>query len=169
MSKMREPRIAKLTINMGVGEGGEAISKAESVVKELTNSKPVRTIAKTTVPGFGLRKAQQIGCKVTLRDAKAVEVLKKALGAADNVLNPKNFDNRGNFSFGVAEHIEIEGMKYDPKVGIFGMDVSVTMERPGYRVARRRKTPKKIPKEHVLTKEESIKYMQEKFGVTISE
>lgn len=169
MSKMRAPVVAKVTLNMGVGEAGERISKAEEVIKQLTSGKPVRTIAKATVPGFGVRKQQQIGCKITLRKGPAEKVLKRTLGAVDNTLSPKNFDARGNFSFGVAEHIEIDGMKYDPKIGIFGMDVCVTMERPGYRISHRRCMSKRIPKTHLLTKEESMKFIQEKYGVSISE
>ncbi len=164
---MREIRIEKVTVNMGVGEGGERLAKAEKLLEEITGQKPVRTFAKVTNQTFGIRKGMPIGCKVTLRKAKAEEFLKKAFAAIDYKIKKESFDNEGNLSFGIKEHIDIPGMKYDPKVGIFGMDVCITMERPGHRVKRRRIKREKIPHNHRVTKEESIEFFKNKFNVKV--
>ncbi|RLG58704.1 MAG: 50S ribosomal protein L5 [Candidatus Hydrothermarchaeota archaeon] len=166
---MREIRIEKVTVNMGVGEGGEKLAKAEKLLEEITGQKPVRTYAKVTNQTFGIRKGMPIGCKVTLRKAKAEEFLKKAFAAVDNKIKKESFDREGNLSFGIREHIDIPGMKYDPKVGIFGMDVCVTMERPGYRVKRRRIQKRKIPHSHRVTREESIAFFEKEFNIKVNE
>jgi len=166
---MREIRIEKVTVNMGVGEGGEKLAKAEKLLEEITGQKPVRTYAKVTNQTFGIRKGMPIGCKVTLRKAKAEEFLKKAFAAVDNKIKKESFDREGNLSFGIREHIDIPGMKYDPKVGIFGMDVCVTMERPGYRVKRRRIQKRKIPYSHRVTREESIAFFEKEFNIKVNE
>ena len=170
MSRMREPRISKVTLNIGVGEAGERLAKAETVLKQVTDSslKPVRTEARSTIPGLGVRKREQIGCKLTLRGGKAVSFLKNALNALDNTLNESNIDSLGNFSFGIKEHIDMQGIKYDPNIGIFGMDVSIAMERPGYRVSRRARQKSHISKKHLLTKNDTIEYLKKEFGVNFS-
>ncbi len=71
--------------------------------------------------------------------------------------------------FGIKEHIEIPGTKYDPALGIVGMDVVGTLERPGYGIKRRRIRSSPIGKSHQITKEEAIKFVVEKFGVQIKE
>jgi len=163
-----EPKVTKVVLNIGVGESGDTLNKAEDVLKQLTDRKPVRTKSRSTIPTFGIRKNQELGCKVTLRGKEADEFLKKAFEVVENNLNEKNFDNNGNFSFGIKEHIDIKGVQYDPNIGIFGMDVCITVEMPGYRVARRRVHRSKIAKHHRLTKEGSIKFVKEKYGVNVS-
>jgi len=164
---MRKIRIEKVTVNMGVGEGGDKLAEAEKLLEKITGQKPIRTFAKVTNQTFGIRKGVPIGCKVTLRRAKAEEFLKKAFEAVENRVKNGNFDKEGNLSFGIDEHIDIPGMKYDPKVGIFGMDVCVTMERPGYRVKRRKIQKKKIPQNHRVTKEESMAFFENKFNIKV--
>lgn len=168
-NKMREIRIAKVTVNMGVGEAGEKLAKAESVLEMLTNQKPVRTIAKKTIQPFGIRKKQPIGVKVTMCGNNKYEFLKKAFDAVDYKIKASSFDLNGNFSFGIKEHIDFPKVKYDPNIGIFGMDVCVELERPGYRVKRRKIKNTKIGKKHKITKEEAMEYIKSKFGVEIVE
>lgn len=64
-----------------------------------------------------------------------------------------------------AEHIDIPGVKYNPDIGIFGMNVSVTFEKPGYRIHKRKIQNKRIPQRHRITKEETMKYMKDNFNV----
>ncbi|MCE5213185.1 MAG: 50S ribosomal protein L5 [Methanobacterium sp.] len=167
MNPMEEVKIAKATINIGVGEGGEKLARAEKLLNSITSQKPVRTYSKVTNPEFGIRKGQPIACKVTLRDQKADEAIKLILNGIGNKLGTKQFDNQGNVSFGIEEHIDIPGMRYDPDIGIFGMNVSVTFEKPGYRIKRRKIQQKKIPQKHQVTSEETMEFMQEKFKVTV--
>ncbi|MHC1601513.1 MAG: 50S ribosomal protein L5, partial [Candidatus Nezhaarchaeales archaeon] len=123
--------------------------------------------AKKTIKEFGIRKGENIACVVTLMKDKAVEFLKKALEAVDYKIKRSSFDEYGNFSFGIKEHISLPGVKYDPMLGIFGFDVCVTIERPGYRVMKRRRKKSDIGKNHRVTREESIKFVQEFLGVKI--
>lgn len=165
---MEEVKIAKATVNIGVGEGGEKLARAEKLLINITDQKPVRTFSKVTNPEFGIRKGQPIACKVTLRDEKAIKAIKLVLDGVGNRLKPTQFDKQGNVSFGIEEHIEIPGMRYDPDIGIFGMNVSITFEKPGYRIKRRRIQQKKIPKKHQVTPEETREFMKEKFQVKIT-
>jgi len=167
MNPMEEVKIAKATVNIGVGEGGEALVRAEKLLTSMTNQKSVRTYSKVTNPEFGIRKGQPIACKVTLRGEKAKNAIKMVLDGIGNKLKAKQFDNQGNVSFGIEEHIDIPGMRYDPDIGIFGMNVSITFEKPGYRIKRRRIQRKKIPNKHKVVKEESMEFMKEKFKVKI--
>jgi large subunit ribosomal protein L5 len=167
MNPMEEVKIAKATINIGVGEGGEKLARAEKLITTITNQKPVRTYSKVTNPEFGIRKGQPIACKVTLRDVKAFDAVQMVLDGVGNQLKPSQFDNQGNVSFGIEEHIDIPGMRYDPDIGIFGMNVSITFEKPGYRIKRRKIQRKKIPKKHQVTPEETREFMQKKFQVKI--
>lgn len=166
---MRGLRIGKVTVNMGVGEGGERLAKAETLLGAITAQKPIKTLAKMTEPSFGIRKGLPIGCKVTLRKDKAENFLKKALEAVEYRIQKTSFDDYGNVSFGIKEHIDIPGVKYDPNVGIFGMDVSINIERPGYRVMRRKILKKKISKSHHVGREEAIKFLEEKYKVNFEE
>ncbi len=166
---LTQPRIEKVTVNIGVGEAGERLKKAETVLINLTNRKPVQTLARKTNKDLGIRKGMPIGCKVTLRGKAAEEFLKKALETRNNKIGEYAFDDQGNFSFGIPDHTLFKDQKYDPEIGIFGMDVCVTMEKPGYRVKRRRLRRSRIPKHHRVTREETIRFMQEKFNVEVVE
>ncbi len=162
-------KIAKVTINIGVGESGERLDKAVQLVEKLTGQKPVKTKSKHRIPTWGIRKKQPIGVKVTLRGQKAMDFLKMALEAKDNVLKADNFDDNGNFAFGIHEYIDLPGIKYDPDIGLFGFDVCVTMEKDGYRIAKRKRQKRKLPQRHKLTKDEAIEWVQENLGVKVVE
>ena len=167
MNVMSKPRIQKATVNIGVGEGGEKLTRAENLLVSLVDQTPVRTYSKVTNPEFGIRKKQPIACKVTLRGEKAEKMISMALNGIENRIKASQFDQEGNVSFGIREHIDIPGVRYDPDIGIFGMDICITMEKPGHRIKDRRLRPKKIPKSQRVTKEESMELMKEKFNVTI--
>lgn len=169
MNPMEEVVISKATLNIGVGESGERLSRAMNLLSELTGQEPVKTFSKVTNPEFGIRKNQPIACKVTLRGEKANKAIKMVLDGIGNNLRERQFDDQGNVSFGIAEHIDIPGIRYDPDIGIFGMNVSVTFEKPGYRIKRRKIQQKKIPKRHMVKKEETIKYMEDKFQVNVNQ
>lgn len=169
LNPMRTLRITKVTVNMGVGEGGERLAKAEALLESLTKQRPVKTIANSTDPAFGIRKGMPIGCKVTLRKNKAEDFLKKALDAVEHKIKETGFDAQGNVSLGIKEHIDIPGVRYEPNVGIFGMDVSLTIERPGYRIKRRKISKKKISKHHQVGRDEAIKFLQEQYQINLEE
>lgn len=164
---MQKPVIEKVVVNIGVGESGEKLIKAETLLQVLTGKKPVRTVTSHKIPAWGLRKDEAIGCKITLRGEVANEILERLLYAKDLKIKESSFDAHGNLSFGIGEYIDIRDMKYDPEIGIFGMDVCVTIKRPGFRVTRRKRAKSRISKSEYVTKEESIQLMKEKFGVEI--
>jgi large subunit ribosomal protein L5 len=164
---MLKPRIEKVVVNLNVGKSGEPLEKASKVLKELTNQTPVKKKAKKTIRDFGLRKGEAIACVVTLRRQPAIDFLKKVLPVVDNQISRSSFDRQGNFAFGIKEHIEIAGVKYDPDVGIFGMDVCVSVNRPGNRVKIRRKHKNQVGSKHLLTPEESVIFIKQTLGVEI--
>jgi len=163
---MKRINIAKIVVNIGVGKSGEPIERAKNALEELTGKKPTSRGAKENVRDFGIHKGEPIGAIVTLRKDDAFEFLKRVLESKRNVLNAASFDPFGNISLGIHEHIDIPGTKYNPDIGIFGMDVCVSLTRPGYRISKKR-NPKKIGKSHRISKDESIKFFKEKFGVEV--
>ena len=169
MSLMQKPRIEKLTLNIGAGKDQTKLEKGIVLIKKITGIEPVKTITNKRIPAWGLRPGLPIGCKLTLRKQKAAELLKRLLEAQNNKLLIQNFDDAGNISFGIAEYIDIPGVSYDPKIGVFGLQVCVTLEKPGYRIKRRKLEKKKIPKKHKVSKQEAIDFMQKKFGINVGE
>ncbi|HLE07343.1 MAG TPA: 50S ribosomal protein L5 [archaeon] len=164
---MREIRIDKVVLNIGCGEAGEKLDRAKKLFESLTKKKIVttHTHGRTT---FGMAKGRPIGVKITLRGKDAVEFLKRALDAVDFKLSPKVFDSQGNFSFGVHEHIHLPGVKYDPDIGIFGMDVCVRLERRGYRVGRKR-ISSRVGKAHRINTSEAAAWAEKNLGIKIIE
>jgi large subunit ribosomal protein L5 len=167
--KMRVIRVDKAVINIGVGESGDKLVKAQKVLQMLTKRKPVETISKTTNKDLNIRKKQPIGCKVTIRGGEAEEFIRKALWVKDNKIFNYSFDPQGNFSFGIPDYTEFEGMKYDPEIGVFGMDVTVTLSRAGRRVAIRRRAPGRLHPRHRITREEGIEFVKNAFKVEVIE
>jgi large subunit ribosomal protein L5 len=164
---MRTPKVEKVTVHMSVGESGKKLSNAEMIMQTITGQKPVRNFAQKTLPAFGIKKGEAIGCKVTLRGAKAEKFLNTAFAIKEKTLNLKSFDKSGNFAFGIEEHTDFPGLEYDPDIGIYGMDVLVSIERPGYRIKRRKAQQQEIPIGHKLTKDDSIAFLNSKYGVEV--
>ncbi|MFB6155634.1 MAG: 50S ribosomal protein L5 [Haloferacaceae archaeon] len=164
---MREPRIEKVVVHMGVGEGGRELAKAEDILEEITGQRSVRTQAKRTIQEFGVRQGDPIGAKVTLRDEQAREFLETALPLV--TLSRTQFDETGNFSFGVEEHTDFPSQEYDPQIGIYGLDVTVNLVRPGYRVTKRDKASGTIPSSHRLTVDDAVTFLESNFDVTVAE
>ena len=164
---MRNIKVEKITLNIGIGEPGEKLEKAKTLLTTISGCKPVITTAKDRIPTWGLRPGLQIATKVTLRGEKAVALLKRLLQAKGNALKESSFDKFGNFSFGIPEYIDIPGVEYDIKIGIIGLETAITLERPGYRIKKRRLRKTKIPTRHLISKEESMNFMKEKFNVVI--
>jgi len=164
---MRRIVIGKVVVNMAVGESGERLANAAKVLEELTGQKPSFRKARKTIKEFGIKRGENIACMVTLRGRRAYEFLKKALEAVNFTIKESSIDRHGNFAFGVREHIHLPGVKYDPSIGIFGFDVIVALERPGYRVARRRRKRSKIGRNHRVTREEAKEFLEKVLGVKV--
>jgi large subunit ribosomal protein L5 len=164
---MLTPKVEKVTVHMSVGESGKKLSNAEMIMEKITGQKPVRNYAKKTLPAFSIKKDEAIGCKVTLRGEKAEKFLTTSLAIVDKHLNAKSFDKTGNFAFGIEEHTDFPGMEYNPEIGIYGMDVIVCIERPGYRIKRRKAQQHEIPTDHKLTRDDAMAFMSSKYGVEV--
>ncbi|MFH1445404.1 MAG: 50S ribosomal protein L5 [Nanoarchaeota archaeon] len=165
---MKQIKIEKITINRGVGEAGPGIEKAQKMLQMITGNKKVVVTKTHKRNTFGVAKGRPIGVKTTVRGKDAKVLLEKLLGESEKMIKPSSFDNQGNFSFGIHEYINIPGVRYDPDIGILGMDVCVTLERPGFRVKKRR-LKNKIGRSHRITKEESIEFAKKELGVKLIE
>ncbi|HLC56554.1 MAG TPA: 50S ribosomal protein L5 [Candidatus Nanoarchaeia archaeon] len=166
---MRSIKITKVTLNIGVGKPGDQLDKSIKLLQKISNKKPVTTKTLKRIPTWGLRPNLQIGTKVTLRGAEAEQLLLRLLQAVENKLKPASFDSFGNFAFGIHEYIDIPGVEYDVDIGIIGLEVAVTLERPGFRIKRRRLLRRRIPMRHRITREEAIDFIRSKFNTKIGE
>lgn len=166
-NKMREVVVDKVTLNIGVGKAGQELENAKSLLERLSGSKAVPTHAKVRNPVFRIKKGDIIGTKTTLRGPGAIEFVKKALKVKGFALPGRSFDREGNFSFGVPEYIEFPGAKYDPKIGMLGFDVCVTLRRRGYRVGKRRRAKSRIGHVHRLTKDDGIEFAKGAFSIKV--
>ena len=164
---MKKISLAKVVLNMGVGKSGEPIEIGKKALEQITGKKPNARNAKKSQRDWGIRKGEPIGIAVTVRGNDAAELLKRLLKAKDNQVEKKIFDNEGNLSFGLKEHIDIPEIKYDPKIGILGLDVSVSLVRPGFNIKLRSKRKAKVGQHHRITKNDAIKFLTEEFGVEI--
>jgi large subunit ribosomal protein L5 len=165
--KMRIIKVQKAVVNIGVGEAGEKLQKAEKVLNMLTDRKPIRTISRTTNRDLGLRKGMPIGCKITLRGKEAEDFIKRAFWVKDNRIADYSFDPEGNFSIGISDYTDFEGMKYDPEIGILGLDLCVTLSRAGKRVALRKIARRKIPSNQRIRRDEGMTFVQNRFKVEV--
>ena len=169
MISMKEVRIEKVTLNIGAGKDQSRLEKGMMLLKHITSSTPVKTATNKRIQEWGLRPGLPIGCKITLRKEKAYQLLAKLLEAKENKLRPIQFDENGNIAFGIHEYIDIPGVKYDPKIGIMGLEVCITLERPGFRIKKRKYLQRKIPLRHKISKQDAISFMQSKFNIKLEE
>ena len=169
MNSMKNIKIEKVTLNIGAGKDQARLEKGIVLLGMVGNATPIKTVTIKRIQEWGLRPGLPIGCKVTLRKDKALNILPRLFEAIENRLNTKQFDENGNLAFGVHEYIEVPGIKYDPKIGIMGFEVCVTLERPGYRIKKRKIMTRKIPIRHRITKNEAIEFMTKNFKVDVEE
>jgi len=159
---MRKLRIEKLCINICVGTSGDKLTRAAKVLEQLSGQAPVTSKARYTVRSFSIRRNEKIGVHVTIRGPKAAEILERGLKVKEYELKDRNFSTTGNFGFGIDEHIDL-GLKYDPSVGIYGMDFFVCMSRAGNRVANRKHAMAKLGSAQRVTKADTIKWFEETY------
>jgi large subunit ribosomal protein L5 len=164
---MKKLKIGKVVVNISVGQSGTPLSNAMSILEGMTGQSPSPRPAKMTIRQWGIRKGEPMACAVTLRGELADAFLEKAFTAVRHRLNPRSFDKDGNFAFGIREHIDVPGTRYDPQTGIIGMDVMATVERAGYRVSRRKRAQSKVGSSHRVTPDESREFVSETYGVTM--
>ncbi len=164
---MKEIILDKVTLNIGVGDAGDTLNNALIILERIAGQKSVKTHGKKRIPAWNVRLGVPIGAKVTVRGKKAVELAKSLFEAIENKISERQFDRYGNVSFGIRSYIDIPGTKYDPEIGIFGLDVSLTLKRKGYRVKNRKRALSRIGASHKIKKEEAVDFVKTRFGVNI--
>lgn len=170
INPMSQLRVTKVCVNIGVGEGGERLVNAENVLEMVTGVKPQRTLGRIQNRDLKVRVGAPIGCKATMRKQDDIKAfLTSAFDCRDNIVPSWNFDREGNLSFGVRDYTDFPGQKYDPEIGIFGMDITVVLERPGHRVSRRRRAKSKVGMKHRVTSDESRAWFVEQYNINILE
>jgi len=167
MNPMKEIRIEKLTFNIGAGRDEKVLKKAVKLLKNITGINPVQTVTNKRLAAWGLRPGLPIGAKLTLRGEQVQDLVSRLLAAKEKRIKQSWFDNHGNVSFGIHEYVDIPGVKYDTEIGILGLQVSLTLTRPGFRVKKRKIRKASVGKNQLITKEEAIAFITEKFGVTM--
>ena len=167
MNVMKEIGIEKVTLNIGTGKPGQELEKGKILLQKISGLKPSETRTQKRIPTWGLRPNLVIGCKVTLRGAKAREVLTTLLQAKDNKMPIRAFDVHGNFSFGIKEYLDIPTLNYIPEVGIIGLEIAVSLQRKGFRVKRRGLEKKKIPQRHAISKVDAMEFAKKELKIAI--
>lgn len=163
---MKKIKLEKVTLNCGTGADQAKLERAMKLLQALSESKPVKTKSKKRIPGFAIRVGLPIGCKVTLRGKKAFDLLKRLFESVGNKIKKKQF-NPGSFAFGIKEYIEIPGIQFQREVGIMGLEVCVTLARPGYRIEEKKLKSGKVPLRHRISKEETINFINENYNIQI--
>jgi len=164
---MKEIRVEKITLNIGTGKDQTRLEKGMRLLKNITGINPVKTVTNKRIQEWGIRPGLPIGCKITLRKKKAEQLLKRMIEAKGKKLSKNQFDNYGNLAFGINEYIDIPEVKYDPEIGIMGLEICITLERPGYRVKKRKIMKKRLPLKHQIRREEAIEFIKKKFDVKV--
>ena len=166
---MRQISVEKVTLNIGAGKDQAKLEKGMKLIKNIAGSAPVKTFTRKRIQEWGLRPGLPIGCKLTLRNKGALDLLKRLFEAKDNLLQESNLDNEGNISFGISEYIDVPGVKYDPDIGIMGFQVCITLKRNGFRIKHRALKRHTIPRKHRIKKEDAINFMKGAFNLKIGE
>ncbi|MFT4343176.1 MAG: 50S ribosomal protein L5 [Candidatus Woesearchaeota archaeon] len=169
MTSMKSIKIAKMTFNVGAGKDQNVLEKGMLLLKMITGIEPIKTVSDKRIPSWGVRPGLPVGTKITIRDAdKIKDLVTRLLKAKEGKLRKSCFDLAGNVSFGIHEYIDIPGVDYDPKIGIMGFQVSLTLTRPGFSIAKKL-TKRKVGKNHLISQDDAIAFMKETFGIEVTE
>ena len=157
---MRTVKIEKVLLSAGAT--GDNLAKSVKLLNLVTGRKAQVLASKKRIPEFNVSPGLEVGTRITLRDEKAIELLKNILGAVDNTINKKQV-SENHFSFGIKEYIEIPGIEYQRDIGIRGFNVTVVFARAGSRVKTKKIKRGKVPRKQYISKEEIMNYMREVF------
>ncbi len=164
---MTQVKLEKITLNIGAGEGGDKLQNAKTLLERISGTKAIITKAHRREPAFKVKQGDPIGVKVTLRGAAAKAMLKRALESRDGYVPSKSFDEYGNVSFGIREYIDFPGAKYDPKLGMMGFDVCLTLTKAGKRVGLRKVRRSKAHRRQRVSAQEAREYLVSEFNAVL--
>jgi len=167
INPMREVLLEKVTVNVCVGNDKQGMEKSQKLLSNITGKTPVKNCAKKRLATWQIRPGLPIGYKVTLRGEDAVKFLQWVLDSKGKKFKASSIDQNGNFSLGVHEYLDLNGLKYDADIGIMGFELMTTFVRRGFRVKSRLLKTAKVPQRHRVTKEEVLDFMTKNFGVTL--
>jgi len=162
---MRSIFIEKVLLSAGAID--DELKKASKLLNIVSGMKSQIIASQKRIPDFNVRPGLEVGTRVTLRGQKAIDLLKRLLGALENQI-PKSQISDNHFSFGIKEYIEIPGMEYQRDIGTRGFNVTVVFARAGLRVKRKKIKSGHVPKKQFVTKDEIIRYMEENFKTKIN-
>lgn len=165
---MRKIRVTKVTLNIGTGKDQSNLERALKLLKHITGIAAVKTVTTKRIAAWGLRPGLPIGCKITMRNEDALKIIPRLVASLDNKMSENQFDDNGNISFGIKEYIDIKDTKYEPEIGSMGLQCSITLERPGFRIKKRKLLRKTIPVHHRISKDESIEFMKTNFNIKMA-
>ena len=164
---MKKISVAKVVLNMGVGKSGEPIEQAKRALQQIGGQRPSPRNARATQRDWGVHKGEPIGVAVTVRRQPAIELIKRLFAAKGNQITGSSFDDFGNLSFGIKEHIDIPGVKYDPTTGILGLNVSISLQRPGFSIRLRSKHKASVGGHHRISAQEAKEFLTKEFGIQV--
>jgi len=169
INSMREVKVEKVVINIGSGSDSRNQENARKILEKITGEKPADSLSKKRNPTFKITKGSKIGAFITLRGKKADAILPKLFDAVSNKITKKSV-TMNTINFGIKEYIDINGIKYDPAIGMLGMNVNVTLYRRGFRVERKKIRRGSIKKDHkLISKEDALSFLDSKYNVKIGE
>ena len=167
MSNMCDIKVEKVTFNIGAGKDQALLEKGMKLLKNITGLDPVKTVTTKRIPSWGVRPGLPIGTKITIRDqVKIKNLIERCLKAKENKLKKSCFDLNGNVAFGVHEYIDVPDLEYDPKIGIIGFQLCITLKRPGFSI-KHKTSKKKIGKKHMILQDDAINFMKQEYKVEV--
>ncbi len=170
MNPMKQIKIEKLTLNIGAGRDEKVLKRAVKLLKHITGVEPVQTVTNKRLAAWGLRPGLPIGAKITIRDEDLTKPLvQRLLRAKDNIIKSSWFDNHGNISFGIHEYVDIPDVRYETDIGMLGLQVSITLSRPGFRIKKRKIRKASVGKNQLISREDAVAYITETFGVKLED
>jgi len=166
---MKNILINKIVINIGTGNDEENQSNAKQLLELITNKKAADGLSKTRNPSFKISKGQKISAFVTIRKKEVDNILKRLFDAIDFTIKPTSI-SINSLNFGIKEYIDIPNIKYNPKIGMLGMNINVSFKRKGFRIKLKKIKRAKISKAHgIITKKEIQEYLKNQFNVLVAE
>lgn len=163
MSKKNPMQAIRLEkVILSAGAVAQDLEKAKKLLTIVTGVKAQVLASKKRIPEFGVRPGLEVGTRITLRGEKAINLLKRLLGAVENKIRKKQVA-QNHVSFGIKEYIEIPGIEYQRDIGIRGFNVTLVFFRPGIRVQRKKIKSGKVSIKQFAKKEEIIKFMEDNF------